>query len=805
MSRRKQFTLSLIVLLALSSLSCGGGGSSGGGTTWGGTLNDGYDVAEIECTGTVTGGTFTSGTFSTTVAAGKMSTCVNATNPQVTADTSVPTGLDIGTDGSTETNVTTGATAYTLTVGDRGFITDSSGNVTLTIPYVATTIPGANEDPLHVFVRILNNDDNSVVDVMGTVDTVAKTVTVNLTGLPASMTAVVIYNPNMAAIASSTTANTAVSVTKATPTTWGAARWCAIYDAGNTSLQAAYTTYKGSNPTATLADMMKAVAANNAVISQNYFVAAGFRQPALHVKSTAVEPCSALTTTPHFNIHVRVGGSQFSPVVSGEPVAPNGNHWGRVYVGTARLNLTTSDGLGPVLASIAHEILHAIQYGYDIPFASTTIGYAEGTATTYGRSIGVNSGTTSNMPYARQQSNEIFKLDHYIGQNSADATTFVSTIGYSNQDFFAYVGRKYNSNNLSYLNALFDQMKSDIAAETSDPLQFQPTRKLMRDAMDIYFQANFTGAPTLKEVYLDFVKQRAMEHNTESQLHTGDPTIAGVFVSTVFNTAGIAAFSIDPLNVTTTSGSFTNTAPFATRAIQITPSQTVAAGGTGATISVRLIPTNGSIGTTFDGIAYQNGNRQTLQETNSFTNFGMSSTDEIILLVSNVSDTKNDLEVIVGGDNGSGDSGGTGDTSFFSLTTNTLPGQSMTPGWMTVVDSTTGFIIIQVTVTGGPTSTSPILALFLNTSRITGAGTYTTITNDVTSADAQLSYTQVSPSVGYFPTGSGATLTITEWGTASGDTIKGSFSVPMVDATDPTQTGTLTATFVAVIPTIGNL
>ncbi|MFH1654410.1 MAG: hypothetical protein ABIE74_10220 [Pseudomonadota bacterium] len=608
---KKIFGTVVAMAVFILSASCGGGGG-GGGTTLGDTINAGYELPELECTGTVTGGTFSSGTFSVNIAAGVMSTCVNATDPQASATATLPTGLDIGADGSTETNVTSGTTAFTFTVGERSFNVSNTSAVTITVPYSDGAIPLVNEDSLHVFVRILNGDDNSLVDVTGTVDATGNTVTIQLTGLPSTMTAVVIYNPNMAASASTTTANTAISaVTKATPTTWGAAKWCVVYDTGSTTVQTALATYRTNtaNPAATTDDMMKNQVANNAVNAQNYYVAAGFRQPLLRVYNTAADPCTTLGTTARFNVHIQNGGSSFSPPNTGAVVDVK-NYFGTLYVGTSRINLTTNDELGPVLASVAHEMLHASQGGYDYgdTYAKSIAGYEEGTATTYGRSIGVNFGTTSNAPRVRLSTNNVFMLDNYLTQNAVGGSTeWADSIAYSNQDFFAYVGRAYGGDNLSYLNTLFEQMKTDVAAQTTDPLKFQPKRSLLFGAMNTMFQANLTGIPTLKSVYLDFLRQRTMEHNANSQLRGTEPTTSGTFNTSLFSSNGLYNTTVDPLDVSSFSGTFGNVAPFAARAIRITPSQTVAAGGTGATIEVSLSASNGALGTGFDGAAYQNG------------------------------------------------------------------------------------------------------------------------------------------------------------------------------------------------------
>lgn len=808
---------------------CGGGGESGGSDTpVGSDLNAGYELTEITCTGTETGGPFASGSFNVAVAQGTMSSCVNATAPSVTADTTVPSGLDIS---STETNVTSGAVAYTLALGDRGFTTTTEGAVTITAPFspTAPAAAGKNKNP-YVFLRIIDLFDNSLYDVTGVVDTTNNVVTAELLGLPPSMTIAVIYNPNMEATVSTDTANTSVAspLNKVTPATWGAAKWCAIYDAADTAIVAALATYQQDtgDATKTVADMITAQITNPAVQSQNYYVAAGFRQPALPILKTANDDCSALGTTSRFSINVRTKGSGYSPIDPNTVAGPDGYRFGKLYIGANRLNLTTNDTYGPTMASVAHEMFHAIQGGYEYadPWAKSILGYEEGSATTYGRTIGVDFGTVSTEPKARPAGDEIFKLDRYVTQNSASATVDIDTIAYSNQDFFAYVGRQYGGNDLSYLATLFSQMRSDSAAQASEPLKYQPPRSLFYGSMNITFQANFTGQPTLAEVYLDFIRERAMNHNTASQLHGGEPTTAGTFNSSLFNSDALWSVSVDPLSVSGSSRLYGSVAPFAARAVKITPSQVVAAGGTGATITVTVEPASGSMGSAFSGYAWQNGTRTTLSSTNTFSNFGLSAADEIIIIAAKIDivDTNEDVKITIGGTSGSG-GGGSGTASTFTLDTFTPSTEpSWTPAWVMVTPDFGDIGVIDAAISSTTDiiqmATLPNMQVQLSTTQITGAGTYTIIGDNPLpgGGPAAILYspgtTAAAAGNRYVYTSSAGTVTITAWGTAIGDHIAGSFTTTaqtdtstLNPATNLPYSGTIGGTFDFVVGSANNL
>lgn len=824
MQKRSLFLLFAAFFGIVVITSCGGSsGSSGSDTAVGSDLNAEYELTEIECAGTVTGGTFANGTFSVAVAQGTMSSCVNATNPSVSADSTVPSGLDIS---ATETNVTSGAVAYTLGLGDRGFTTTTEGAVTITAPYDPAQVgTGKNTNP-YVFLRIIDLFDNSLFDVTGVVDTVNNVVTAELMGLPSSMTVAVIYNPNMEATSSTITADTSRSSPfKMTPQTWGGTKWCAVYDAQDAAILAALTKYRQDTglPAATVADMIQDQVTDPAVQSQNYYVAAGFRQPALPILRTANDDCSVLGTTPRFSINVRTKGSGYSPVDPNTVAGPDGYRFGKLYVGANRLNLTTSDTYGPTMASVAHEMFHAIQGGYEYadPWAKSILGYEEGSATTYGRTIGVDFGTTSTEPKARPASDEIFKLDHYITQNSAIASVDIDTIAYSNQDFFAYVGRQYGGSDLSYLATLFGQMRIDSASQASEPLKYQPPRSLFYGSMNITFQANFSGQPTLEEVYLSFMRERAMDHNTASQLHGGEPTTAGTFNSALFNSDALWNVEVDPLDVQGAVRLYGSVAPFAARAVRITPSQAVAAGGTGATVTVTIAPSSGSVGSSFAGYAWQNGTRTTLSSTNTFSNFGLSATDEIIILLAKIDivDTSEDVRITIGGTSGSGGGGG-GTNSTFTLDTFTLPTESSwTPAFVQVTpDVGMGVIIGAI---GSTTDiiqmvTLPNLQVQMNTSQITGAGTYTIVGDDATTQPAAILYspgtTAAAAGNRYVYTSSSGSITLSAWGTATGDHITGSFTTTaktdtstLNPATNLPYSGMIGGTFDFVVGSANNL
>lgn len=804
-----------VALGTIFALGCGSSGDSGSAeTTYGATLNAAYVVSDITCAGTFTSGTISTGSFSVAVN-GTMSTCVNATAPTAEVENTKPTGLDIA---SYESNLTKGATSYKLTLGDSPYVTDTDTSVTVTVPFTVGAVPALKQNSTYIFLRILNLNDNSLVDVISDVDTTTELVTATLMGLPPSMSVSVIYNPNMVAHTSTGTASTSIAVPtrgKATSRTWGASKYCVLYDSSDALVTSALTTYQVANPTATLASMVETTVAASAVAAQDAYVAAGFRQAALVIKAAAKYPCGdTLGTTPRFFIHYANAGSSFNPSVIEffgtyiPAVLSDNNYYGSLYISPNRANLTTADTLGPIAASVAHEMFHSVQYGYDvITWQRTTQGYIEGTATTYGRSIAMASPTVT--PVARPGNSQIFMLSNFVTQNAADDVTRVDNIAYTNQDFFAFVGRKYGANSLAYLEDLFDQISTDIAIEAGffPRAYYEPSRSLLFGSMNTSFVNTLTGAPSLSTVYIDFLRQRAMEHDTASQLHSGEPTTSGTFASGLFEVQaanggkGLIDVSIDPLAVAGQSFKFGSVAPLAARAIRITPSQVIAAGGTGASITVAVSP----VGSSFSGATYQNGAYQgALSTTTTFTGFGMAATNEIVILVANIqttADTPSDVTITLSGTNGTGGGGG-GSTSTFSLTDFSLPGEgTWTPAYVYIMTDIASIGVIDGLIFSDVTQSYALknLQVQFGTGTITGAGTYTITGDDPFTGPAAVLYSPgtnaAAAGTGKVYTSFGGTITITTWGTALGDHITGSVAATMQTDDTPPVTGTLGATF----------
>ncbi|MBF0105788.1 MAG: hypothetical protein HQM16_10735 [Deltaproteobacteria bacterium] len=659
---------------------------------------------------------------------------------------------------------------------------------------------------------------------IGDVDATSGTVTAHLMGLPPSMSVAVVYNPNMAATLSTdtadVTASASLSATKglyATLRTWGAAKYCVLYNAQDSLVTDAYNEYKNSNPTATIDAMLDDTVVAGAIAAQNAYVAAGFRQAALIIKSEDKYPCGG--TTPRFFIHYARAGSSFNPTTASffgtylPVIGSDGNYYGSLYISPNRQNLTTADTLGPVEASVAHEMFHAIQFGYDIiTWSITAQGHIEGAASTYGRSIALSDVASPVDPVARPGSDQIFKLSNFLTQNSADLNTRVDSIAYSNQDFFAFVGRAYAGGDLAYLEDLFQQISDDIdaAAGLLPTMFYQPTRVLLFTAMDTVFQSTFNGGESLAEIYIDFVKQRAMEHDADSQLHSGEPTTSGTFNSDLFDAqatnggVGMVDVSIDPLSVSGQSFTFGSVAPFAARAVVITPSQSVGTGGTGATLTVTVSGAD-------DGAVYVDGVYQDLSASNVFTDFGASAADKIVILLARteITDSLADIDVTVSGTNGTqGETGGY--VSTFEIDSWSVTGvDQLDPGSVVLVPDVAEAGILQPLIFSASSTdpmlySSPYITIQFRYQNISGPGTYNNGTDD--DSDVYILYGDISNAIGYDAVS--GTTTFTAFGTEMGDHITGSLMADLADTSDsenPVSKGSFSATFDLVVGSFNDL
>lgn len=599
----------------------------------------------------LTGGTFTdsTGLASVSVTSGEIPSSVKATAPTMAAMAQVPEGLDVSAE-SGDVNVTAGGAAYSFTLtGEGGFHTTKAEAVTISLPFEPTGIPAGDLADNHkVFVRIYHPDDGSVIDLTGVITISGSTgrITVETRGLPQQFSALVVYNPGMEAVIVEEGApaplmmalKASAPAAAASATDWPAKGWCVVYNKTEPALVGAVKNrYPEIAGTPTPDEMRSAVVnlvAKAATAAQNVYEKDGFQAPNLYLAKTAADVCGhAAGTTPRYAIHLKNVGSHFSSDDPGEAIKSGANHYGRIYIENKYLAagapiLAAADlASGPVGAVIAHEMFHAVQSNY-VSLGITEKGYYEGTATVYGTTI-ANGGVIAVRE--RPAPNLEFELLSHSLLTPGFPPGYQFD-GYRNQDFFAYVGKQYNGGSLDYISGLFEQLHEKVGNIAV------PEDYLLYDATDISFTAQF--GTSLKEIYLDFLRQRALEHNANSRLgHAGDK-VAG-FADNLFQTTAVKDYT---LNLTDLPSSpdfgtllkFENIGPYAARAIRIKPLAALAAGD-GPTVIVTIkSQAYTSLGTEWSGFTYRSNTIGELQESNVFTSFGKNPGDEIVVIVANV-------------------------------------------------------------------------------------------------------------------------------------------------------------------------
>ncbi|MBK7472329.1 MAG: IPT/TIG domain-containing protein [Betaproteobacteria bacterium] len=566
----------------------------------------------------VTGGTFKdSSGAGFTVAPGQLPGYVNATQPSTTPSSRMPPGLVNPPVG--DTNVTQGAGGYDFNLtGDSGFTSTTAGAVTVSMPFNAAAIPAADQgNPVKTFTRVYDPQDGSQLDITGDITTAGSSgmMTIETRGLPRQFTAVVIHNPNMDAVTSDQAAVNGIdgdepSNLKVTKTTWPAQSWCIVYNQASPDLIAAVKSVLGiaGNPTAAqirsvILDKVGANARRSQTIYENHG----------HIGPNLVTARTCGGAVLRYNIHMTTEGSFYQPNDPGEAISVGRNHFGRLYVSNSRVDDSANTDLGSVLASVSHEMHHAVQMGYEL-VGGTTWGVVEGAATVYGKTI---------------DNAEALKVRSETEALNLSLMAPGLPQAYGNEDFFAYVARQYNAGSLNYMSGLYAQLDGAIAVGVNNP-----AASVMYAAMHTYFTAAF--AQSLQAIYLDFLKQRALTHNAASQFGRPGEVVSG-FAETLF---GGGVFKQD-VNLGTCAAqklsfNYPGIDPFSARALVLNPVGTLPAGVANRTLVVKITPTASSIGALWNGFTFRSNAAANLAAINKFTLFGSQAGDQVVLIVANL-------------------------------------------------------------------------------------------------------------------------------------------------------------------------
>lgn len=627
------------LLLALSSSACESSANDVPATPYGGALADDFGQPGIECVGTVRGGAFQDASGAQVlVDEGVMPVCANVTSAPTIALAPLPEELVLRAGG--ETNVTAGGQGYLYeSHGERGFSTIAAGAVKLRLPFATELVPPSDQTSLRLFVRVFDPDARQLVDLHGQVDA-GGFVEVELRGLPRRCHAAVVHAPGRRAIAGGID-DPRFAIGDRTPVPpWGGRAWCAVYDWTSIKLQdtlKARFGYAGWPTEEQVRGAVQDLVVRGAVVSQRTYEQAKFRAPFLYIASDASQPCGdSLGTQPRYTIQLSDSeDAAYYLSHADEPESPSGKHYGRIYLNAVDLAEPNAGGrFNGVTGIIAHELLHAVQRGYDA-ITITTNGFIEGPATVYGMTIG---GGGATILQRTALPGEIQRLDVFL-MNWRDVRA------YANQDFFGYFGRQYAGGSLAYLASLYDALADGLdeaalqeaTAAKQESFRAVPPYSVFMGIADRFVWEKLSIG--LKDIYLDFVLQRALEHNPASRFGR-DGEITSGLAANLFNETGEAKtqslatirFSLDACqadqNVV-----FEKVCSYAARAVRILPANQTDP-PQAAQLTITVAPSSAPVGSGVSGYLRAKGELRTIEGLMQVDSFG-SSSDEVDLVVAN--------------------------------------------------------------------------------------------------------------------------------------------------------------------------
>ncbi|MEP7083894.1 MAG: IPT/TIG domain-containing protein, partial [Betaproteobacteria bacterium] len=440
-------------------------------------------------------------------------------------------------------------------------------------------------------------------------------VTVETRGLPRRFTAAAIYSRDLDGITSDQAPASAIEprsplALKVSKTTWPAQSWCIIYNQSSPDLIAAVKAVLGiaGNPTqAQIRSVIIDKVGGSAKKAQATYENDGHLGPNLVINQTCGGGVS------RYNIHMVTQGSSFRADDPGEAVSSDATHFGRLFISNGRVDDALNTDLGSSLASVAHEMHHAVQSASRIS-TGTMKGYIEGAATIYGKAID-NSGAL-----------KVRRETEVLGRS---LMTPDPAFKYGNEDFFTYVARQYNMDSLNYLSGLYAQMGTAINGANN------PAPAVGYGAMDAHFKAAFPGQ-SLQTIYLDFLKQRLLTHNASSQFGRAGETVSG------FAPALLAgALANETVDVTTCGAQkitrvYPGVESFAARAIVIGATGAVPAASPGPTLVVRITPATSTIGALWNGFTFRANAAAAVAASNKFVGFGKQAGDQVVIVMANL-------------------------------------------------------------------------------------------------------------------------------------------------------------------------
>lgn len=201
---------------------------------------------------------------------------------------------------------------------------------------------------------------------------------------------------------------------------------------------------------------------------------------------------------------------------------------GQIHIAPKVIGWNAASPLGTARNAIAHEMFHACVNGYELKQGKKAYrGYNEGMATVMGHTV--DNGNIIAVRRNQDDRNYTMLLNRPLGLHDPRKES------YTNQDFFAYVGKRYGGGSLTYIagtavdedvysNGVLEQARKYLTeADTLHPWNaplgdyLTAYRYSLHNALLLMFDTS------LAKAYWDFAKNRAYENSAESRLRAEEP------------------------------------------------------------------------------------------------------------------------------------------------------------------------------------------------------------------------------------------------------------------------------------------
>lgn len=380
----------------------------------------------------------------------------------------------------------------------------------LTLPFDAEALGKALPTQAQVFVKMDTGEE--IYTLTGTLS--ENLIEILLYGLHYDADFQVVYNPNCVFVVEDGVETEKVL----TPVPWDTTDWKLHIDIRSTEVREGVAAALGMPDASAVTDENVVEVVKDRILRNAREVAALYnamplRQPNVEIRTKAD------------------GTKRMLLVVAGQrnyyenPTIEDGV--GQIHIAPKVIGWTTASPLGTARNAIAHEMFHACVNGYELKQGKKAYrGYNEGMATVMGHTI--DNGNVISVRKNQENRNYTMLLNRPLGLNEPRKES------YTNQDFFAYVAKRYGGGSLAYIagtaadediyrNGVLEQARKYLTeADTLHPWNaplgdyLTAYRYSLHNALALMFDTSLAMA------YWDFARNRAYENNAESRLLTDD-------------------------------------------------------------------------------------------------------------------------------------------------------------------------------------------------------------------------------------------------------------------------------------------